>query len=258
MAALNLEAVTVCIGYGDFLAAIAPHNIPVLDRWLIVTSPDDEETRDVCRRLSLPTLLTEDMHRQGEAFNKGRVIERALQHLSSDGWRLHLDADIALPSKTRLLLQAADLDPKCIYGTDRVMVRNYEQWKRLEQSGWLAHDHHCLSTVPPGFNIGTRWVHHDMGYVPIGFFQLWNSSADQWRGARVKPYPSKHNDACRTDVQHALQWDRRNRELLPELLVVHLESEACANGTNWKGRKTKRFGPPRVIRSATKAECGSE
>jgi hypothetical protein len=252
---MKVEAVTVCIGYADFLAEIAPHNIPVLDRWLIVTSDSDEETRDLCRRLSLPTLLTEDARRNDEPFNKGRVIERGLQHLSNDGWRLHLDADIALPSRTRLQLEAADLDPKCIYGTDRVMVRNYDDWKRLKSSGWLAHDSQCLVTPPKGFDIGTRWVHHEMGYVPIGFFQLWHSTADQWKGARTRPYPTKHNDACRTDVQHALQWDRRNRELLAELLVVHLESESCANGTNWKGRKTKRFGPmPSYQRNAMGAD----
>lgn len=242
---MNLEAITVCIGYGDFLAEIIPHNLPVLDRWLIVTSPEDEETRDVCRRFSLDTLLTNDATRRDEPFNKGRIIERGLQHLSADGWRLHLDSDIALPSGLRHRLESADLDPRCIYGTDRIMVKNYQDWQSLKNSGWMAHSAHCLVTPPKGFEIGTRWVHHGMGYVPIGFFQLWHSSADQWRGARVRPYPSKHNDACRTDVQHALQWDRRNRELLPELLVVHLESEACANGTNWKGRKTKRFGPPR-------------
>lgn len=245
MSALKLEAVTVCIGYADFLREVAPHNIPVLDRWVIVTAEDDEETRDLCRRLSLQTILTRDQHRKGEEFNKGRVIERALQHLSgTDAWRLHLDADIALPSKTRLLLEAADLEKTNIYGADRIMVKDYESWKRLEASGWLAHNWHCLSTPPKGFEIGTRWVHHQMGYVPIGFFQLWHSSADQYKGARVRPYPSQHNDACRTDVQHALQWDRCNRELLPELLVVHLESDPKAkNGANWKGRTTPRFGP---------------
>ena len=80
--------------------------------------------------------------------------------------------------------------------------------------------------------------------MPIGFFQLWHSSEDQFRGARVKPYPVQHNDACRTDVQHALQWDRRKRELLAEMLVVHLESEPAKLGANWAGRTTRRFGPP--------------
>lgn len=253
---MNLEAVTVCIGYADFLREIVPHNVPVLDRWVIVTSPQDEETREVCRHYSLPTILTDDATRNGEPFNKGRIIERGLQHLSSVGWRLHLDADIALPSGFRQRLRASDLDEQNIYGADRVMVRSYEEWKRLLASGWMAHSQHCLVTPPTGFPIGTRWVHHETGYVPIGFFQLWHSSADQWRGTRIRPYPSRHNDACRSDVQHALQWDRNRRELLPEVLVVHLESEPCANGTNWKGRKTKRFGSQPKPNCVSKTENG--
>jgi hypothetical protein len=38
------------------------------------------------------------------------------------------------------------------------------------------------------------------------------------------------------------RWGRENRELLPEFVAVHLESEECAMGANWKGRKTKYFG----------------
>lgn len=41
----------------------------------------------------------------------------------------------------------------------------------------------------------------------------------------------------------ALQWDRRKRALIPELLVAHLESEAAPTGANWEGRTTARFGP---------------
>lgn len=252
MAVEVLEAVTVCIGYGDFLAQVAPHNMGVLDRWLIVTSPDDTETREVCRRFSLPTLLTEDHVRNDQPFNKGRIIERGLQHLSSNGWRMHLDADIVLPSRTKNLLAAADIDQSKIYGCDRIMVRSYEKWREIVGKGLLSHDYHHLVRFPAGMEVGTRWVHSEMGYVPIGFLQLWHSSADQYNGVRNRPYPSRHNDACRTDVQHALQWDRRNRELLPELVVLHLESEAAPNGTNWKGRKTKRFGPAPVVQPQSK------
>ena len=240
---LKLEAVTVCIGYADFLAAIIPHNIGALDRWLIVTTDDDTETRELCRRHSLPTLLSDDHERNGDAFAKGRLIERGLQHLSADGWRLHLDSDIVLPNRLHRLLDAAHLDERNIYGCDRIMVRSYEHWQELQRSGWISHDFHCRVPLPRGYHLGDRWAHYDGGYVPIGFFQLWHSSADQYQGARIRPYPIHHNDACRTDVQHALQWDRRRRQLIRELLVAHLESEPCPLGANWRGRTTKRFGP---------------
>ena len=129
------------------------------------------------------------------------------------------------------------------------MVRSWEKWQKLQSSGWLSHDFHCRVTPPPGFEIGSRWAHPDGGYVPIGFFQLWHSSQDQFRGVRTRPYPSRHNDACRTDVQHALQWDRRQRQLIPELLVTHLESEPARLGANWCGRTTRPFEPDAPARA---------
>lgn len=241
----RLEAVTVCVNYGDFLEETVKHNKHLFDRWLIVTTAADHETRDVCRRHSLSVLLSEDGYRDRSSFAKGRLIERGLQHLSADGWRLHLDADIVLPSNMHHLLEAAHLDENYIYGADRVMVKSYEDWLKLRNSGWVTHHSHCTASPPRGYEIGSRWVHHAEGYVPIGFFQLWHSQQDLYWGTRVKPYPAIHNDACRTDVQHALQWDRRKRALIPEMFVVHLESEVAQLGANWKGRTTKRFGPPR-------------
>ncbi len=59
----------------------------------------------------------------------------------------------------------------------------------------------------------------------------------------MRRYPLHHGDAARTDVQFALQWDRRHRQLLPEVIVLHLESEPAEQGANWKGRTTRPFGP---------------
>ena len=245
---MKIEAVTVCVGYADFLAETARFNAGVLDRWIIVTTEDDEQTREVCRIHDLQTVLTNDFERAaggigGGAFNKGRMIDRGLQHLSQGAWRLHLDADIVLPSQFRGMLDGAHLDDRKLYGCDRLMVRSWEQWQALQRSGWLNHTH-CSVNIPAGIEVGTRWALSATGYVPIGFFQLWHGSADEWRGRRHRTYPIHHGDACRTDVQHSLQWDRRDRELLPEVVVVHLESEPCRLGANWNGRRTKPFGPP--------------
>ncbi|MCJ7647237.1 MAG: hypothetical protein MUP85_01365, partial [Candidatus Lokiarchaeota archaeon] len=49
----------------------------------------------------------------------------------------------------------------------------------------------------------------------------------------------------RTDVIQAKKFSRENRELLPEIIVIHLESEGLdvgSMGKNWKGRMTKQFG----------------
>lgn len=240
----RLEAITVCIGMDDFLHETAKWNPPHFDEWIIITEPQDEKTREVCRKFNLKCILSEDGKRHGKPFNKGRLIERALQHTSADAWRLHLDCDVALPHGTRHLIQLADLHEDTIYGADRIDCFSWEQWKKLESTGYMdrSHDYHCRINVPRGFSLGGRWAHPKFGYVPIGFFQLWHSSQDEWRGIRTKSYSHAHNTACRTDVQFAMLWDRHKRGLVPELIVAHLMSEKAKNGINWNGRKTKRFG----------------
>lgn len=236
----RIEAVTVSVGYADFLEESVKRNQGLFDRWIVVTSKTDEDTRELCRRYGVETLLSEDHARDG-GFNKGRLIERGLQHLSADGWRVHLDGDIILPGNFRNIIKSAHLNPEYIYGCDRVMIKSRDQWNKLLASGWNSNDFHCRVNYPYGYSVGSRWAHKDEGYVPIGYFQMWSSAADIWKGARIKPYPILHNDACRTDVQFALQWDRRNRALIPELIVAHLESEPATLGANWNGRKTKKF-----------------
>src|SRR6202041_3395007 len=102
------------------------------------------------------------------------------------GWGLQLDSDLICPSNLHQLLDAADLDERKIYGADRIMIHSPAEFTWLQKSGWLTHTYHCETKPPAGFQIGTRWCHHEVGYVPIGFFQLWHSAADQWRGVRIK------------------------------------------------------------------------
>jgi hypothetical protein len=119
----------------------------------------------------------------------------------------------------------------------------------------MTHSYHNLVKPPPGFSIGSRWADHEIGYVPIGFFQMWHSHSEYYKGTRSRPYPTEHNDACRTDVQFGMKWDRRHRELLPEFFVVHLESQEAPNGANWCGRKTRRFGPPCTPQGRPYGDC---
>ncbi len=240
---MRLEAVTVCVDYADFLAVAAAENAGLFDRWVIVTAPHDEATREVCRKHNLECLQTDDFYRDGpNDFAKARGINRGLEQLSADCWRLHIDADIVLPRCLRRSLELAHLDNGCIYGVDRVMVKSWAEWQAFKAGAFLSRDYHSRVNFPP-FPVGTRWASSRYGWLPIGFFQLWHSDADEWRGIRQRRYPERHNSAARCDVQFALQWDRRKRVLLPEVVAVHLESEPAKLGANWTGRTTKTFGP---------------
>lgn len=242
----RVEALTVCVGYDDFLDVTARHNRGLVDRWIVATTPRDGATKELCRKWNLEMLLSEEGTRDGK-FLKGHLIQRMQRLLSVDSWRLHIDADIVLPTTFRSALEVADLDQTKIYGVDRVCVKSWEEWVALRDSGYLAHqwDYHCRVIFPRGVEVGSRWVSTEQGYAPIGFFQLWHGAADEFVSFQHRSYPNRHGEASRTDTQHPLQWDRRQRELLAEVIVVHLESETAPMAVNWHGRKTKHFGPER-------------
>lgn len=257
----HLEAVTVCVGYADFLQATAQWNAGLFDRWIIGTLASDEQTRWVCNRFNLECLISDDVRRHthdGKSFNKGRLIERLLQQTSNNGHRLHLDCDIALPHRFRHLLDIAELDDEFLYGCDRANIHSFEDYQKVVASGYLqggSWAYHCQHSFPKTVkvDVGDRFIHPKMGYVPIGYFQLWHSSQDEWNGIRHRTYPSEHSSASRTDVQWGLKWDRHRRSVIPELIALHLESERVSKGTNWNGRKTKWFGP--LIKYGPKYGC---
>ncbi len=235
---MKIEAVTVSVGYGDFLRETLPHNLAIFDRLLVVTSFEDRETQNLCRRLSVECHPTDVMYAHGDRFNKGRAIDYGLGFLVRHNWLVHLDADIFLPPTTRRWIEAANPDPQCIYGIDRVNCIGYAAWRKFcdDHLNRHQHRHHCI-VEPPPFPLGSRisLAEHG-GYIPIGFFQMWH-------GQHGRRYPLAQGDAEHTDVLHALQWPTANRRLLPEVIAVHLESEPSGMGTNWRGRRSRRFGP---------------
>lgn len=237
---MRIEAVTVCVDYADLLSLMAPHNLPHLDRWVVVTSPADKATQAACRRFHLECVQTNDFFAAANEFHKARGINRGLALLRQDDWVLHLDADVALPADFRPLLRDAALDPTCLHGCDRLNVTGLDAWQRVAARGlWCRRNPWAVHLQRADCRLGTRVANLDHGYTPIGFFQLWHGPS-----APSKNYPLHHGSCARTDVQHALQWDRNNRVLVPELLVWHLDTERAAMGANWRGRTTKPLSSP--------------
>jgi hypothetical protein len=256
---MRCEAITVCVGYADFLRETLPVNRPLVDDLIVVTSPDDAATLELCRRCSIRCIVSEE-HRRGGPFNKARLIQRALDQVGAKDWLLHLDADIVLPRQFRELVQWAHLDERCIYGADRCNLVGWPAWHKLksERGAWDNHSYENCVQFAAETPVGHRWVSKLHGYVPIGFFQLFHGSAIVRQGSHLRHYPYHHGDAARTDVQFALQWDRRHRVLLPEVIVLHLESEAAALGANWSGRTTKPFAPSGATAESRRDNRGHE
>ena len=152
---MRIEAVIVCVGYGDFLAASLPENLQLFDDLVVVTSPDDEETRAICRKHSVRHVLSQD-HRRDGPFNKARMIQRGFDQIGAQDWILHLDADIVLPRKFRKYLDWAHVDERSIYGADRCNLNSWDEWQRLKQyaGAWDNHAHECGHWFHPKFQVG--------------------------------------------------------------------------------------------------------
>jgi hypothetical protein len=232
-----IEAVCTCVNYGDFLAATLPTNRYQFDRMVVVTAPEDTATQRVCEFNNVQVVLTDSFNTRWGEFCKGCGINDGLEELGLGDWVVHLDADIVLPPLTKQLIEQANLDKSMIYGADRHIL-DEPAWQRHQAMPRLQQEDNVYVHVDQ-YPLGTRIATSQYGgYLPIGFFQLWNAGA-----SGVKRYPDQHTDAGRTDMLFAAQWPRAKRALLPELVVYHLESEPGAmQGANWAGRKTKPFG----------------
>jgi hypothetical protein len=246
---MKIEAVSVCVDYGDYLAQVAPHNRRLLDRWIVVTRPRDKETQEVCARNSIECITSDDFERDGGNFSKARGINMGLRQLRGDGWLLHLDADMCLPLDFMECLEDAHLERGNLYGCNRLCVPGWDAWQAVQRQGLYSRWNGWLTEFrarPEGCYIGGIPAGIGNGYTPIGFFQLWWGAETLMWGNCKKWYPTQHGGAARTDTQFASLWDRKNRIMIPELLAFHVEAENAKDGMghNWNGRTTPRFAAP--------------
>jgi hypothetical protein len=243
--ATRLEIITVSIGYDDYLAEFLAENHSECDHIIVVTSFEDRATQAVCRRHGATCVPTDLHHKGGRPFNKGCAINAGFGYFQCDGWRLHLDCDILLPRNfRRMLFTHSHLERDCIYGADRVDVIGLEDLLKLRHAQLQnpQHMHHSgLSPVHGGAVYpkmpsasSARFISDLYGYVPIGFFQLWNAS-------HQRPYPYSLGTAAHDDVLFAALWPESKRRLLPGAFVYHLNQNPPSYGLNWNGRRADRL-----------------
>jgi len=233
---MKIEAVTVCVNYSDFLAHTLPHNKNHFNKIVIVTDTKDIATKKVCDFYNVMCVQTDVFYENGNKINKGKGINEGLKHLDMDGWVVHLDADIYLPPLTRSILENLELDNKTIYGIDRMMCPSYKDWMNFIDNPSLLHEG-WIYVHPTAFPMGVRIAEYKgKGWEPIGFFQMWNP-----KGSGVFEYPKEHGAVDRSDVIFAKKFPRSKRQLLPEIISIHIDSEQAHMGKNWSGRQTTKF-----------------
>ena len=227
---LRLEAVTVCVGFDDLLDVTLALNHPHLDTMIVVTSHDDRRTQRVAHKHGAICVQTDLFKKNGRTFNKGAAINAGLSRFQYHGWRLHLDADIALPDNfRRVLFNHTHLDAACIYGADRCDVIGVAEL-RATRAEEPQHSHSAFISPQHHRPLSPRYVDTLRGYVPIGFFQLWHAQSQ-------KPYPWSLGTAAHDDVMFAEQWATEHRRHLPTVICHHLCAQTPKLGENWEGRR---------------------
>lgn len=241
---MKLECVQVCVGYADYLASTLPLNKSLFNKQVVVTSPDDTDTINVCKHWNVEYLATDVMYQDGQKFNKGLAINAGLARLDFDDWVVHMDADIVLPPLTRNILENVPLNEQFLYGIDRVMVPSFEHWQRFMASPLPQHEMAYVYVGP--FPVGVRVMKLENdhgGWCPLGYFQLFNRNA---RFLGQEPfYPPEWASAATSDLYFAYKWPRTHRHLIPEFVCYHLATEDQMTGRmgkNWQGRCTSKFG----------------
>lgn len=105
---MKINALTVCVDYSDFLHRSISRWCQGLESLLVVTSPADKATQDLCEMLDIPTHVTDAFYRDGASFNKGRAMEEARLTMPWEDWILFFDADILPELKWYRGVQGAD------------------------------------------------------------------------------------------------------------------------------------------------------
>lgn len=211
------KGLVVCVDYADLLAITLRSNIQHLSECLIVTTPQDTQTRELCKSIPrVHTYVTDAFYRDNPVpgrpiFNKGRAVEEAFDVLGRDGWILIHDADILLPDTMRL----ENLQWDILYGAPRRMVEEPDQWD---------------PNVPWNY-YGVR----DDNKRVIGYFQLFHASSPFLQGKRPW-YDRTFTHAGGGDGYFERLTPRESQQLLP-FDVLHLGPA----DSNWFGRSTRRI-----------------
>jgi hypothetical protein len=235
--AVRIEAVTVCVDYADFLEVTLPYLRAAVDDLVVVTAPADRRTRELCRREEVNAVVTTAMHDHGRRFSLGAAVDAGLRALPLSDWALVIDADIVLPARAHRTLDYLKLDPAKLYGIDRVHCRGREAWDRYctEPRAVRSFEVPFLRDFPAG----ARITFPEHGYLPCGYFQLWNARATGYRDYPIHGAGTAEG----SDLMHAAGFPRQYRELIPELVGIQLETDGPADpvGVNWAGRRTVEF-----------------
>lgn len=225
---MKIEAVLVCVNYGDVLQHTLPINVNYFDAISVVTHPDDTETISICERFdNVRCVQTTRMHENNkDRFNKGKALNEGIKALSKTDWLVITDADMVFPKQTREVLEKRLTDVEGVYGTTRYMCHTYDSWLKYQKSSGdplVEWPHQCRR-----INIG------------VGFFQAANFNGKIMQDKCGEWYSEGWGHCGRSDRIFWRSWPDDQRHKIKDTFGIHLGDDSFQ--ANWYGRTTDRFG----------------
>lgn len=161
-----IEGVTISVNCAKMLAISLENNMRHFSRTLVITTPADVETQEVCKTYGADVLVTNAFYREGAKFDKGYAHERGLKYLKYNKWVLFFDADIILHHQFTDLAARYPLEKDVMYGCDRIYVTRQEHIDLMRK--------------------GKLHGPFDSGDWGFGFFQLFHMENKWFHGKPVK------------------------------------------------------------------------
>lgn len=239
-----IRGITVSVNYAPLLAITLVQNMRHLSSCLVITSPDDEDTKEVARSVPGVTVFeTDAFTRPGidgtkPLMNKGLAIEEGFDVLGREGLLLIWDADCLFPSE----IPFEHIRPGFLHGCKRRILEDPTKW--TPDLDWRM----CQPS-------------HDGS--PVGFFQLFHADDPLLRDKRPW-YDVTFAHAGGGDAYFITHWPREKQRMLP-MEVLHLgpkdrhwfgtSQEAqdmmgrFVTENGW-GRAARQFTPEQVARAA--------
>jgi hypothetical protein len=223
----RIEAVSVCVDYGDFLRRTLPSKIRQFDRYVVVTASHDELTQRVAKDCGAQLVVSDACYLHGDALNKARMLNEGLKALDLDDWLCFTDPDIFLPADFGSRLGDLVLNPGCLYYSRRNQLPPGCELPDWSQAG--------------GYEFGDPPTNHS----PWGYLQLVNVRARALAGHDLRRlFPAVFCSAASVDHWLQARWEPSKRVSLYDFdsgfLTVHIPHGRL--GERWNGVRGARGG----------------
>jgi hypothetical protein len=231
---VDINAITVCVNYDDYLKHCLPRNRAHFKNYYVVTDSENEKIiKPLCLENNASIIITDSFYDDKALFNKGKAINAILKKLV-DSWICILDADMILPPNFLRILKKRNLQKDTIYGCKRIFCpspeaffkylkipRLIKRWKIDGNYGMTAGKEYAPGGV----------AKRDIPYLPLGFFQLFHSSQKHL-------YPEDVPHAAKSDMDFPALWDKQK---FINISAIHLPVTEGESWENYYGRSTPPF-----------------